>query len=84
MARTKTVSVDRSGITAVYVKFSSTISRLAWVEDNLIVEFVSGQKYKYFEVPIEILHKLITSYSVGSEFDKLVKKGNFRFEKLND
>lgn len=60
-------------------------SRIRSVDYNesteiLIVEFVSGGKYKYFSVPEEIYNGLVQSASPGNYFDSFIKR-TYNFKK---
>ena len=62
---------------------SSRISSVDYNESTevLIVEFVSGGKYKYFSVPEIIYNGLVKSSSPGNFFDSSIKK-NYNFKKI--
>lgn len=48
---------------------------------NLIVTFVKGAKYKYYNVGREIFVQFVTSQSVGKAFEALVKN-QYKYERL--
>lgn len=59
-------------------------SRIKLAEYNdsteiLTIEFVAGGRYKYFSVPENIYHGLISSKSPGAYFDSVIKtRYNFK------
>jgi len=59
---------------------SSNISQVAFNE-GLIVEYKSGVKYKYKEVPEETYKKLLEAESKGRFINQEIK-GKFEFERL--
>lgn len=59
---------------------SSTISRIRWDPQSLIleIEFHNGRIYQYFDVPEAVFQALRNAPSVGTYFSQNVK-GAFRF-----
>ena len=80
--RKKYVTVLSDGTIEMFIPFSSSIERLAWIDNSLAVQFVNKSKYKYENVPIEIVQQLAVSFSPGSDFDSLVKKGGYKYTRL--
>lgn len=48
------------------------------------VEFQSGALYRYYEVPMATFIALTHSSTPGKDFDLLVKKPGYKYEKLKD
>lgn len=48
------------------------------------VEFQSGALYRYFDVPTATFIALTHSSTPGKDFDALIKKPRYRYEKLKD
>lgn len=68
---------------------STSINRIGHSGIDLFVEFKGGSVYKYFNVPIEIFHRILNKEcisdsegkpSYGATLDRLVKKAGFRYE----
>ena len=60
---------------------SSNIRRIGYEDNNLIVEYLSGTKYKYKKVPKEIYDAMLESDSKG-RFMNSVIKGKYDYEKV--
>jgi hypothetical protein len=56
---------------------SSVILKFYWSnitgDDDLVVTFKSGARYRYHNVPILVFIQLISSDSVGETFNKIVR-----------
>ena len=61
---------------------SSTVSRIAYEDDALFVEFRSGVSYRYDDVPPEVYDELFEADSIGRAFHRLVKLGGYEYERL--
>lgn len=63
---------------------SFNIARLAYEtsERVLVVRFTSDQIYQYSGVPLEVYEDLRHADSVGSAFDRLIRKGGYEYENL--
>ena len=63
---------------------SSTINDLTYdpKKQSLVVTFKNNNKFEYDGVPPDVYQKVATATSVGSTFDKLIKKGNYKHKKL--
>jgi len=48
---------------------------------RLIINFVRGGSYQYFNVPPEDYHSMVNAPSVGKAFNSTIR-GNYDFEKL--
>ena len=68
---------------------SDTIERIAHSGNDLFVEFKNNSGYKYFNVPFEILQRILNREciskskgrpSYGSTLDKLVKKAGYKHQ----
>lgn len=57
---------------------------------TLEVEFIAGPKqvegpvYRYYGVPAAVYGELSQSLSLGHTFDRLIKKGGFRYAKVRE
>lgn len=62
---------------------SSNIKRVEYdpITSELFVEFLTGGKYKYFNVPEEVYSKFTESSSAGKHFFQNVK-GKYEFVKM--
>lgn len=62
---------------------SSTIARIAYESDNstLVVEFLSGRQYRYFDVEAAHFDELIAAPSAGKYFNANILK-KYKFERL--
>lgn len=65
---------------------SSQISHVGYDIDSktLGVKFARGGEYHYSAVPVEVAGKVVFSKSVGSTFDKLIKKGGYEYKKVEN
>lgn len=62
---------------------SSMISEISdWKEGQFDIKFVSGQTYRYFDVPKGIYEKLLTANSIGKFFDLFIKKAGYKYQEL--
>lgn len=60
---------------------SSNIGRVAYKDNNLYVEYKSGNMYKYLDVPKETYTKLVESESKGRFMNSYIKE-QFKYEKV--
>lgn len=62
--------------------YSSAISAIGYDNEHsvLYIEFKDGGVYRYFDVPSGLHKSLMTASSIGSYFDREVRKKNYRFE----
>jgi hypothetical protein len=83
----ETKSENKTEIVRVYknVKIqSSNIKTMDYdPEENLIIEFSNGTRYKYKKVPLTIVEGFLKADSKG-HFFALFIKGKYEFEKLAD
>ena len=65
---------------------SSNITAFGYSVESkeLVVQFENGGRYSYAEVPPEIVTCVMFAESQGKAFDALIKKGGYKFEKLDD
>jgi len=63
---------------------SSQMESLSWEDDTLTVVFKGGAKYVYSDVPADVFQEIIASDSLGSAFNRLIKKGGYKFEKIDN
>lgn len=78
-------------IRTTFYRSSSFITNVAWDEDSesLMVKFVSGTTWVYFNVPEEKYVSMIRAESVGSYFNKNIRdfyssqRINYSFEDNN-
>jgi hypothetical protein len=62
---------------------SSYLAALEWKEGSgLIAQFTNGRVAQYPDVAESVYTEVIGSASVGSAFDRLVKKGGYAFTYL--
>lgn len=54
---------------------SSVLKSIGYDEAHQILEaeFISGEVYQYFEVPIEIYHELMDADSIGTYLNNIIK-----------
>jgi hypothetical protein len=64
---------------------SSNLASIGYDESNatLEVEFLDGSIYQYTNVPSNIHSGLMAASSHGSYFDQYVKKGGYKYHKVN-
>ena len=60
---------------------SSNIKKVGYNENNLIVEYLSGAKYSYENVPKELYEELLKAESKGSFMNSKIK-GKFNYKKI--
>ena len=60
---------------------SSNINAVGYENNNLIVEYKSGTKYKYIDVPKNIYEELLEAESKGRYMNTKIKN-KFNFERL--
>ena len=65
----------------VVARNSSNIRRFAWDNGTLIVEFLSGQVYRYEGVPVEKFSEFCCSQSKGQYFARSIR-GQYGYSKL--
>ncbi len=60
---------------------SSAIDRAAYEDDDRTLDlwYVGGDRYRYFEVPMEVYRTLISAPSAGEYVNREIKP-NFRYE----
>lgn len=65
---------------------SSNVRSIGYDADarTLEVEFVNRSVYRYANVPAKVHRALMTAKSVGTEFGRLVKSGDYKYERLPD
>ena len=63
---------------------SSQIKFIGYDKENskLGIIFTGGAEYHYTAVPVAIAGELVFSSSIGSSFDRLIKKGGYEFKKI--
>lgn len=61
---------------------SSNIRKVGYDEGNLIVEYLSGTKYRYKKVPREIYEAMLESDSKGRFMNNSIK-GKYEYEKIS-
>jgi hypothetical protein len=61
---------------------SAAIARVNWANEEMLVEFTSGHRYRYRKVPIQIAAGWMSSRSAGRYFHRVVKEANFDWEKV--
>lgn len=62
---------------------SSNIKKVGYENKELLVEYLSGAKYKYKEVPEELFTKLLEAESKGRFMNSEVK-GKYEYERLSN
>jgi len=62
---------------------SSNINKIGYENNNLLVEYKSGVKYQYKEVPQELYEKLISAESKGRFMNSEIK-GKFEYIRIED
>ena len=60
---------------------SSNIKRVGYENNELLVEYLSGAKYKYKGVPEELFAKLLEAESKGRFMNANIK-GKFKYERV--
>lgn len=50
---------------------------------TLEIEFTGGRLYQYFSVPESEVQNLLTAESIGRHFQEYIKRGPYRYERLN-
>lgn len=61
---------------------SSNIRKVGYNEGDLVVEYLSGTKYRYKKVPREIYEAMLESDSKGRFMNNSIK-GKFEYEKMS-
>ena len=61
---------------------SSAIETLGWEDQSLFAKFKGGGCYRYSGVGKTHLESILNADSIGKAFHQIVKKGGFRYEKL--
>ena len=64
---------------------SSNLTSVGYDEDSFVleVEFKKGAVYRYLDVPVLVYEEMMESESIGRAFVKLVKGGDFEYERLS-
>lgn len=52
------------------------------LDNSLIVKFVTGSEYVYYNVPFGKVYKILNSESIGSSFHKEVISCDFKYKKI--
>ena len=60
---------------------SSNIKKVGWDEDGLIVEYMSGSKYRYKKVPRDMYDQFLESDSKGRFMNSNIKN-KYEYERL--
>jgi hypothetical protein len=63
---------------------SSNLAAVGY-DDNtatLRIEFLNGTSYDYYDVPSAVYVGLVEAGSKGQYFDKFIKKGSYRYQKV--
>lgn len=60
---------------------SSNLKALSYYEGDLYVEFLSGKKYRYWNVGYETYNTLVESESIGKAYISNIKN-KFSFEEI--
>lgn len=61
---------------------SSNIRKVGYDEGDLVVEYLSGTKYRYKKVPKELYEAMLESDSKGRFMNSSIK-GKFEYEKMS-
>lgn len=61
---------------------SSNVRKIGYHEGDLIVEYLSGAKYRYKNVPKKLYDAMLESDSKGRFMNNSIK-GKFEFEKMS-
>ena len=62
---------------------SSMITRLQYERETKVLTAVFGERfYTYADVPSDVVLDVLFADSIGSTFDKLIKKGGFAFQEI--
>lgn len=61
---------------------SSNVEAIGYDGNDMEVEFKGGGVYKYFNVPFRVWEAVVNADSVGKCFNERIKKGGYRFERL--
>lgn len=68
-------------------KRSSNISNIKWKENKLIISFLHGGIYEYYDVALSVFEQFVTAEnnmeSIGSLFNEIVKKQGYRYKKIS-
>lgn len=62
---------------------SSFIQSLNYNDNELIITFNNGKRFKYKDVPLGTVEDLMSAPSTGTAFHRLIKR-RFGFEELTD
>lgn len=73
-------SSNIEGITFTAQQSNETFTNHSSVTGTLLLEYSTGDVYKYFNVPFAIILNIMIDKSIGSATNKLLK--NFRYEKV--
>lgn len=64
------------------VKGSSNVVGFGTVGNDLVVDFIGGDRYRYFDVPYDIYVQMLSEQSKGSFVSRVLAKGPYRSEKV--
>ena len=53
---------------------SSSIAAIGWEDGTLLVEFLNGQSYEYYEVPQEVYEEFLNAQSHGKFYHAYIKE----------
>lgn len=73
-------SSNISGITFLAEQDNDSFTNHSSVTGTLLLEYSTGDVYKYFNVPFAVMMSIVGNQSVGSASNKLLK--NFRYQKV--
>lgn len=73
-------SSNIQGITFTAEQNNETFTNHSSVIGTLLLEYLNGDVYKYFNVPFAVILNMMIDNSVGSAANRLLK--NFRYEKV--
>ena len=63
---------------------SSMVSRLQYDRNTRVLTAVFRDRfYAYADVPADVVLDVLFADSIGSTFDKLIKKGGFAFQEIS-
>lgn len=63
---------------------SSNLESVGYDGNDMEVEFKGGAVYKYFNVPFRVWEAVVNADSVGKCFNERVKKGGYKFERVEE
>lgn len=61
---------------------SSNIKSIGYGEGTLVIEYLSGAQYEYYDVPQEVYDELVKAESKGRFVNQNIK-GKYKFQKKN-